>query len=122
MVHTPVERLAARRSLIEMMRRRQQPGTGSAVPAKIDAKRSAMHWWKDIERPLAPIPHAVVAADLYMRPRQTADLDIALGTTDLEAAEAKLTNAGASRIGPLRLGGGLEGGAWRDPAKGTKSI
>lgn len=74
-----------------------------------------MDWWNDALGSLGNVPHAVagaVAANTYMPPRQTADIDVAVQLPDLASAEDALRQAGWTRQGALRLGGGLRGSAW----------
>src|SRR3990170_2727347 len=47
-----------------------------------------------------------------MPPRQPADIDAAVRLPDLPGAEEALRQAGWTRLGTLRLGGGLRGSAW----------
>jgi len=116
MADTAAERLQARRTLLALIRRRQRPGTGSSAVALMQTEATRMRWWDDVDAALGTIPHAVVgavAANRYMPPRQTADLDIAVRSNDLGTAEAALARAGWTRLGELRLAGGLAGSAWR---------
>lgn len=74
-----------------------------------------MDWWNSALASLGDVQHAVagaVAANLYMPPRQTADIDTAVRLTDLARAEEALRQEGWTRKGALRLAGGLRGSAW----------
>ena len=67
---------AARRTLIEMARRRQQPGAGSGEAFL--RERTAQKQWPDLDPVLAPIAWAIVGAVAtrhYMPERATRDLD-----------------------------------------------
>jgi hypothetical protein len=74
-----------------------------------------MDWWTEALASLGDVRHAVagaVAANAYMPPRQTADIDAAVRLPDLPDAEEAVRQAGWTREGTLRLGGGLRGSAW----------
>ena len=74
-----------------------------------------MDWWNSALASLGDVQHAVagaVAANLYMPPRQTTDIDTAVRLTDLARAEEALREEGWTRMGALRLAGGLRGSAW----------
>ena len=74
-----------------------------------------MDWWTEALASLGGVRHAVagaVAANTYMPPRHTADIDVAMCLPDLPGAEEALRKAGWTRQGTLRLGGGLRRGAW----------
>lgn len=74
-----------------------------------------MDWWTEALASLGGVTHAVagaVAANTYMPPRQTADIDVAVRLPDLPGAEEELRQADWMRQGTLRLGGGLQGSAW----------
>ena len=56
-----------------------------------------MDWWTEALASLGGVRHAVagaVAANTYMLPRQTADIDAAVRLVDLPAAEDALRQAG----------------------------
>lgn len=74
-----------------------------------------MDWWIDALGSLGDVEHAVagaVAANAYMPPRHTADIDVAVRAIDLPRAERELRRAGWIRQAMLRLAGGLRGSAW----------
>lgn len=74
-----------------------------------------MEWWTEALASLGGVSHAVagaVAANAYMPPRHTSDIDVAVRLTDLSGAEEEVRRAGWMRQGTLRLGGGLRGSAW----------
>ena len=65
----------------------------------------------------AGIPFGVaggLAANNYMPPRNTEDLDLAVRLADLEAAGQAIAMLGWQYLQPLALYGGLEGTAWKD--------
>ena len=110
-----VDRAAARHDLISIAVRRQKPGSGSLLRRLIRSQRERMDWWNEALAGLGEVPHAVagaVAANAYMPPRQTADIDAAVRLSDLPGAEEAVRLAGWTREGTLRLGGGLQGSAW----------
>lgn len=110
-----VDRAAARRALISVVARRQKPGSGSLLSELMRSRRERMDWWTEALASLGGVAHAVagaVAANTYMPPRQTADIDAAVRLPDLPGAEEALRRAGWTRQGTLRLGGGLRGSAW----------
>lgn len=76
-----------------------------------------MDWWLESVRVLQDqgIQVAVtgaVAANAYMPPRQTGDLDVAVSKTDLGRSGEALASAGWRFLGDLRLYEGLSGTAW----------
>ncbi len=110
-----IDRAAARHALISIVARRQKPGSGSLLSELMRSPREPMDWWTDALASLGGVRHAVagaVAANTYMPPRQTADIDAAVCLPDLPGAEEALHQAGWTRGGTLRLGGGLRGSAW----------
>lgn len=110
-----VDRAAARHALISIVARRQKPGSGSLLSKLMRSRRERMDWWTEALASLGTVRHAVagaVAANTYMPPRQTADIDVAVRLLDLPAAEEALRQSGWMRQGTLRLGGGLRGSAW----------
>jgi hypothetical protein len=110
-----IDRAAARHALISIVARRQKPGSGSLLSELMRSRRERMDWWTEALASLGGVRHAVagaVAANTYMPPRQTADIDAAVRLPDLPGAEEALRQAGWTRRGTLRLGGGLRGSAW----------
>lgn len=80
-----------------------------------------MEWWRGVDRDLTGIPHALVgaaASNVYMAPRMTADLDVAVVVRDLARAEALLTACEYERLGDLTMSLDplLAGSRWRTPA------
>lgn len=99
-------RLLTRRTIIDMARRRQQPGAGSGRDFLFT--RTAFVQWPNLTPVLAPIPWAVVGAAatrLYMPERVTRDFDIAVAVHDAATARLRLTEAGYTKIGELSIGG-----------------
>jgi len=97
--------------------RRQRAGTGSDLGNLMKGRRSTPAWQKDVGDVLrgAGIEFAVagaVAANNYMPPRSTADIDLAVRLGDLSRAGEAVGRAGWTRLGDLSLYGGLEGTAW----------
>lgn len=101
-----------RRLLLDMARRRAQPGTGSARVFLED--RTAVARWPDLTPALHGIPWAVVGAvatRAYMPERTTQDLDILVAASDREEARARLQQAGFLPVQELAIGGMT----WRSP-------
>ncbi len=76
-----------------------------------------MRWWSTVANVIAAqgIDVAVaggVAANAYMPPRQTADLDLAVRIADLSRTGDALRSAGWVSLGPLDLYEDLRGTAW----------
>lgn len=120
MLRTPNERarLAGRRKLIELSRRRQRAGAGSHL-LRLMQEVQIMDWWKRVEADLSRggVHHAIVggvAANQYMPPRETADIDIAVVVTARKEAEQWLASLGWERTGPLAMAD-REGTAWVTP-------
>jgi hypothetical protein len=97
---------ARRRLLLDMARRRAQPGTGSA--REFLERRSAEVRWPDLTPTLAGIPWGVVGAvatRAYMPERATQDLDILVAAADRGEVRARLQRAGeALDVARLRPG------------------
>ena len=103
---------ARRRLLLDMARRRAQPGTGSA--REFLEHRSAMARWPDLTPILAGIPWAVVGAvatRAYMPERATQDLGILVAAADREKVRGRLQRAGFLPVLELAIGGMT----WRSP-------
>ena len=125
-----VDRAAARHVLISIAARRQKPGSGSLLSELMRSRRERMDWWTEALASLGGVRHAVagvVAANTYMPPRQTADIGVAVHLPDLPGAEEALRQAGWTRQGTLRLGGGLgervgQGWSGARPARPARSL
>jgi ribosomal protein L37AE/L43A len=117
-IPTREQRVAARRAMLDFSMRRQRPGSGSMLHELMKGERPTMNWWRQAAATLdaTRIPIAVTganAANAYMPPRATGDLDLALRVGDLAAADEALTAAGWEFLGNLQLYEGLRGTAWR---------
>jgi hypothetical protein len=102
---TPVLR---RRILIDIARRRIQPGTGSAP--EFLRRRTAMNPWPDLRPVLTGIPWVVVggvATRAYMPERATKDLDILVRHQDGDEVQARLVAAGFKIVSRLAVPGFL---------------
>ena len=102
---TPVLR---RRILIDIARRRIQPGTGSAP--EFLRRRTAMNPWPDLRPVLTGIPWVVVGAvatRAYMPERATKDLDILVRLQDEAEVQARLVAAGYKIVSRLAVPGFL---------------
>src|SRR5574337_42466 len=103
---------ARRRLLLDIARRRAQPGTGSARIFLED--RTAVARWPDLAETLIGIRWAVVGAvatRAYMPERATQDLDILVAATDRERTRVCLERAGFLSVQTLAIGGMT----WRSP-------
>jgi hypothetical protein len=97
-----------RRIMIDMARRRIQPGAGSAP--EFLRRRTAMNPWPDLRPGLAGIPWVVVggvATRAYMPERATKDLDILVRDQDGGEVQARLLAAGYKIISRLATRGFL---------------
>jgi len=102
---TPAQR---RRVLIDICRRRIQPGTGSAP--EFLRRRTAMISWPDLRPVLQGLPWAVVggvATRAYMPERLTRDLDILVRRGDSDEVRERLEAAGYRYVIPLAVPGFL---------------
>jgi hypothetical protein len=102
---TPVMR---RRILIDIARRRIQPGTGSAP--EFLRRRTAMNPWPDLRQVLTGIPWAVVggvATRAYMPERATKDLDILVRLQDGDEVQTRLIAADFRIVSQLAVPGFL---------------
>ncbi|PKO22381.1 MAG: hypothetical protein CVU38_09720 [Chloroflexi bacterium HGW-Chloroflexi-1] len=102
---TPAQR---RRVLIDICRRRIQPGTGSAP--EFLRRRTAMISWPDLRPVLQGLPWAVgggVATRAYMPERLTKDLDILVRRADGDEVWERLEAAGYAHVTPLAVPGFL---------------
>jgi hypothetical protein len=105
-------RSLTRRTIIEIARRHQRPGSGSL--STFLAQRTTQMAWPNLSPILTPIRWAVVGAAatrLYMPERATQDFDIAIRAVDASAARAKLAQSGYTHQGDLSIGGST----WRAP-------
>jgi hypothetical protein len=104
--------------MIDMAVRRQRPGYGSVL-SKLEQGVFFEEWWRAVESALANVPHAViggVAANAYMAPRLTKDLDVGVLAEHLGQAEAALRAAGWRRTASTRpTDPHLSGSTWTDP-------
>lgn len=63
-----------------------------------------MDWWRAVDQDLTEVPHAVVgaiAANAYMAPRATVDLDLSIHADDREHARELLIDRGYQHRGAL---------------------
>jgi hypothetical protein len=104
--------------MIDMAARRQRPGYGSAL-SKLEQAVYVEQWWRSVEAALVDVPHAViggVAANAYMAPRFTKDLDVGILSGHLGQAEAALEAAGWRRDAPTQPSDpDLSGWTWTGP-------
>lgn len=95
-----------RHFMIEMLKRRVRPGTGSGIDFIL--RRTAMNSWPDLRPILKGLDWLVVggvATRNYMPERMTKDLDILVREKDAEAALAKLQTAGYKQESQLSIPG-----------------
>ncbi|MBL8061757.1 MAG: hypothetical protein JNK32_01970 [Anaerolineales bacterium] len=95
-----------RRFMIEMLKRRVRPGTGSGVDFLL--RRTAMNIWPDLRPILKGVNWLVVggvATRNYMPERMTRDLDILIREKDEKAVIAKLESAGYKQESQLSIPG-----------------
>ena len=98
-----------RRTIIDIAKRRQRPGSGSLLDAE---ERKPMQDAPDLNMILDGLPWAVVGAvatRLYMAERATADIDIVLPVALVGEAGKRLSDAGFSQFATLAIGGS----SWR---------
>ena len=124
---TQAERIAARHSHIAMSRRRQRPGSGSVLADLMKHRGTTLKWWRETAALLdsGGIPNAAagaIAANAYMPPRHTADLDLMVVIDSLGPASRLLIEAGWKSTGELELYEGLKGTAWTDPADTSREL
>ncbi len=117
-IPTREQRVAARRAMLDFSMRRQRPGSGSMLYELMKGKRPVMNWWRQAAATLQRkrLPIAVTganAANAYMPPRATGDLDLACRVADLIAAGPTLAEAGWEFLGNLQLYEDLRGTAWK---------
>jgi hypothetical protein len=112
------QRVSARRAMLAFSARRQRPGSGSMLMALMRGERTTMEWWRtaagviQAEKIKIAVTGAV-AANAYMPPRQTADLDLAVQGDDLDRAGQALRAAGWTFLGNLSLYEDLRWTAWQ---------
>jgi hypothetical protein len=97
-----------RRLMIDMLKRRARPGTGSGI--EFMRRRTAMNPWPDLRPILRGIDWAIVggvATRAYMPERMTKDLDILVHKNDGEAVIAGLRKAGYQTVSRLAIPGYL---------------
>jgi hypothetical protein len=95
-----------RRLLIDIAKRRIQPGTGSSHAAML--RRTAMTDWPDLRHILQPIEWVIVggvATRAYMPERMTKDMDILIRAADETSALAQLQAAGYKVVQALAIAG-----------------
>jgi hypothetical protein len=104
--------------MIDMATRRQRPGYGSLL-SRLEQQVFVETWWRTVESALAGVPHAViggVAANAYMAPRLTRDLDVGVLPERLREAEAALEAAAWRRGAPTQpTDPDLSGWTWVSP-------
>jgi len=101
-----------RRTLIEIAKRRQRPGSGSAPG---NYKGEPFVRWPDLTDVLRDIPWAIVggvATSRYMPERFTHDLDIGICSEDAAEVAARLRSAGYVFQSNLSIGGS----SWQSPS------
>ncbi|MEW5956751.1 MAG: nucleotidyl transferase AbiEii/AbiGii toxin family protein [Chloroflexota bacterium] len=97
-----------RRFMIDMVKRRVRPGTGSS--AEFMRRRTAMNPWPDLRPILQGIDWVIiggVATRAYMPERATKDLDILVHQGDGEAVLERLKQAGYRVVSRLAIPGYL---------------
>lgn len=97
-----------RHLMLEMVKRRVQPGSGSAL--EFLHSRTAVEKWPDLREMLRGIPWLVVggvATRAYMPERRTLDMDILVHFRDGAEVIERLKNAGYKIISPFAVPGYL---------------
>jgi excisionase family DNA binding protein len=112
------QRVAARQAMLAFTARRQRPGSGSMLHEMMKGRRPAMEWWGKaarllLEKDIQIAVTGAVAANVYMPPRHTGDLDVAVPIADLADAGKALMAGGWKLLGNLSLYEDLAGTAWR---------
>ena len=95
-----------RRFMIDMLKRRVRPGTGSSV--EFMRRRTAMNPWPDLRPILQGIDWVIiggVATRAYMPERMTRDMDILVHHSKGNAAISRLQEAGYQILGRLAIPG-----------------
>lgn len=94
--------------MIEMAKRRVQPGSGSAL--EFLRRRTAVEKWPDLRDILKDIPWVMVggvATRAYMPERRTKDMDILVRSRDGKRVLERLENAGYKVVSRLAVPGYL---------------
>jgi hypothetical protein len=102
---TPRQR---RRLKLDMVRRRQRPGTGSS--REFLERRTAMNPWPDLRAIFKNIPRALiggVATRAYMAERMTKDMEVLVHERDGDEAIDRLKQAGYTVVSRLIIPGYL---------------
>jgi hypothetical protein len=112
------QRVDSRRRMLAFSARRQRPGAGSMLDQLMRGERPTMDWWRKAAGVIQAekIKVAVtggVAANAYMPPRHTGDLDLAVQLGDLDKAGQALRAAHWKPLGNLSLYEDLRGTAWQ---------
>lgn len=97
-----------RRIMINMCKRRIQPGAGSAP--EFLQRRTAMHPWPDLRPILEGIPWIIVggvATRAYMPERATQDIDILVRSQDGDQVQERLEATGYRYVSRLAIPGFL---------------
>jgi hypothetical protein len=92
--------------ILEIVRRRQKPGTGSSQ--EFLRRRTAMKQWPDLTSVLGDIPWATVggvATRHYAPERATVDLDVLIERGSAPASRQRLEKGGFRYVGELIVGG-----------------
>lgn len=103
---------AKRRLVLDIARRRVQPGAGSSMAFL--TQRTTIMSWPNLIAAHTPLEFAVadaVATRLSMPERLTQDIDIVISVAEAEEARRKLAEAGCEHKGDLAIGGST----WRAP-------
>ncbi len=102
---SPDTRSRIRKTMIDIARKRQRPGTGSSSVFPEETYRLE---WPDLTTILGDLPWAVVggvATRMYMPERATRDLDIVIRSKDGTEAARRLRGGGLTYNGPLSIPG-----------------
>jgi hypothetical protein len=102
----------ARKTIIDIARRRQRPGSGSS--REFLQARTTFMQWPDVISVLQDTPFAVVGAvatRMYAPERHTRDLDITILPDNAKVAREKFRKAGWTQTAQLSIGGS----SWRSP-------
>lgn len=105
MTQAPLSPREVRSRVLEIARRRQQPGRGSS--REFLRRRTAMRKWPDLTEILREVPWATVggvAMRHYAPERATVDLDVLIPSNQAEAARERLKQAGFRYEGELTVG------------------
>ena len=111
------DRLDARRIMLQIATRHMASGGASPREWGSTHKDIDMGGWAAATKVIG-VEYAVGggnAANSYMEPQYTEDLDLVLALADLEAAKTHAQEAGWTKLGPIHLDFGMEGSAWATP-------